>query len=176
MMPRLLPILSVVAILTSACSLSVEADIPEVELIQHGVRMPGVDLRRPVGGVSITSEIIFTSSNSAWAKRMNSEVLTHQVIVTSENLPDLDFVETASLIMTDPETEGLNTEVVRYQRSKGAPSSSVLDVSPENPVDVTQLWSSTKTVIELTMSGAMPAEDWFVTLTLRLSGRIAYKY
>jgi len=78
--------------------------------------------------------------------------------------------------MVDPQNEGVDTVIVDYQRSPNVPSSAVLDVSPQEPVDVTQLWSTDKTVIELTMSGDMPAEDWFISLTIKLSGKITFKY
>lgn len=172
-LPSFLPLL---ALLGPACALSVEADMPDVEITQHSIRMPGVDVRKSMSDVSITSQFTFTSSNSAWAKRMNSAVLAHKVKVTSDKLPNLDFVKTASLDMVDEQTEGLHTLIVDYERSQAAPSSAVLDVSPQEPVDVTQLWSSDKTVIELTMSGDMPAQDWFISLTMNLSGKITFKY
>jgi hypothetical protein len=159
-----------------ACALSVEADMPDVEITQHSIRMPGVDVRKSLTDVSITSQFTFTASNSAWAKRMNSEVLAHRVKVTSDKLPNLDFVKTATLVMVDEESEALQAMIVDYQRPQNAPSSAVLDVSPQEPVDVTQLWSTDKTVIELTMSGDMPAQDWFISLTMNLSGKITYKY
>lgn len=165
-----------VAVLNPACLLSVEADMSEVEITQHGIRMPGVDVHRSLTDVSVTSQFTFTSSNSAWAKRMNSEVVAHEVKVTSDKLPNLDFVKSASLVMIDSQNEGINTRIVDYQRSQDAPSSAVLDVSPGEPVDVTQLWSTDKTVVELSMSGDMPAEDWFISLTMRLSGKITFKY
>jgi hypothetical protein len=171
--PLLIPL---IAFLAPACMLSAEADMPEVELTQHGIRMPGVDVHRSVSDVSITSQFTFTASNSAWAKRMNSEVVAHQVKVSSDKLPNLDFVKSASLLMADPKDERLDTMLVDYERPQDAPSSAVLDVSPDDPVDVTQLWSADKTIIELTMSGTMPAEDWFITLTMSLSGKITFKY
>jgi hypothetical protein len=171
--PFLIPL---IALLAPACMLSAEADMPEVEITQHGIRMPGVDVHKSVSDVSITSQFTFTASNSAWAKRMNSEVVAHQVKVSSDNLPNLDFVKTASLLMADPKDERLDTRLVDYERPQDAPSSAVLDVSPDDPVDVTQLWSADKTIIELTMSGNMPAEDWFISLTMSLSGKITFKY
>ncbi len=165
-----------IAILSPACVLSAEADMSDVEVTQRDIRMPGVNVHRSVSDVSITSQFTFTASNSAWAKRMNSEVVAYRVQVTSSKLPNLDFVRTATLTMTDLETEGQNTMIVDYQRAPDAPSSAVLDVSPVEPIDVTQLWSAEKTIIELALSGDMPPDDWFVDLTLSLAGKIAFKY
>lgn len=169
-------LIPLIATLSPACMLSAEADMSEVEITQHDIKMPGVNVHRSVSDVSITSQFTFTASNSAWAKRMNSEVVAHRVQVSSSRLPNLDFVQSASLAMADPKTEGQNSVIVDYQRADDAPSSAVLDVIPVEPIDVTQLWSAEKTIIELTLSGDMPPDDWFVSLTLSLSGKIAFKY
>lgn len=169
-------LMPLVVLLGPACILSVEADMPEVELTQHDIRIPGVNLHTSLPGVSITRQFTLTAANSAWAKSMNSEVVAHEVKVTSKSLPNLDFVRVARLAMVDAKSEGQNTMIVDYERAPDAPSSAVLDLSPVEAVDVTQLWSADKTIIELTLAGDMPPEDWFISLTLGLSGKITFKY
>jgi hypothetical protein len=97
---------------------------------------------------------------------MNSELVAHQVRVTSDKLPSKpDHGRPAK------RRPGYNNR--RLQAFAGC---AILDLSPEDPVDVTQLWSADKTIIELTMSGDMPAEDWFISLTMVLSGKITFKH
>jgi hypothetical protein len=178
MTTRLFTLLSFVAVLTGGCILEVEADVPEVEITQHGVKMPGVPLSKAIGDVSITSEIPFSSSNSAWAKRMNSEVFVSQVRVTAESgLSNLDFVKLARLTMNDPSTPSReSTQIVSYERHDQAPSSSVLDVSPQAPVDITRLWAASQTLVELELAGSLPEKDWAVSVTLKVAGKIKYKF
>ncbi len=69
---RVLPLIPLLATLAGACSFSAEADIPEVDVTQHGVVVPGVPIPEWAGDVSVTSSFTYSSSNTAWAKRMNS--------------------------------------------------------------------------------------------------------
>jgi len=175
MASRLFPI-SVLAALTGACSFSAEADIPDVEITQNAVKMPGVSAKA-TGDISVSSRFSFTSSNSAWAKRLNSEVFVHRVTVAAGGgLSSLDFVAFARLTMADSASEGEPTEIINYDRCDQAPSSSVVDVSPQAPVDITQIWSAAQTVVELQMAGHLPEQDWTVSVTLKLAGKITYKF
>ncbi|HEX7599683.1 MAG TPA: hypothetical protein VF518_15810 [Polyangia bacterium] len=177
MVCRLFPILSALAALAGACSLKVEADIPEVAITQHGVRMPGVPLAKSAEERSISTSFNFSRSNSAWAKRMNSDVLVQRLTVAQgDGLPNLDFIKLARLTMTDPATSQEATEIINYQRSEQAASSAVIDLSPDTPVDITALWTADKTVITLEMAGALPLADWVVDVTLKLTGKIRYDY
>ena len=72
----------VLAALTGACSPSFEADLPDVEITQRGLKMAGVPGAALLGDTSATSS--FTFSSSAWAKRMNSEILVHKVTITAD--------------------------------------------------------------------------------------------
>jgi hypothetical protein len=177
MVCRLFPILSALVALVGACSLKVEADIPEVEITQHGIRIPGVPLAKSAEERSISSSFNFSRSNSAWAKRMNSDVLVHRLTVEQgDGVPNLDFIKLARLTMTDPATSQEATEIINYQRDEQAPSTAVIDLSPETPVDITALWTADKTIITLEMSGTLPIADWVVDMTLKLTGKIRYDY
>jgi hypothetical protein len=174
---QFLSMLSVAATLTSACSLSVQADIPEVEVTQRAVKVPGVPRLRPAEDVSVSCDFNLSRSNSAWAKSMNSSVLVHLITVTQgKTLPNLDFVKSARFTMTDPSRSEATTEIVSYDRAPQAPSSSVIDLSPEEPVDITQLWATDTTILTLDVAGPLPVEDWSVDVTLKITGKIVYKY
>jgi hypothetical protein len=174
---RTLPIIPALATLASACAFSVEVDIPSVEITQRGLRMPGVPKTNRSGDVSVSSSFTYSSSNTAWAKSMNSRVYVRQVEVTaSSGVADLDFIHSAHLTMADSDDSDTTTELVSYDRCDKAPSSSVIDVSMPKPVDITTLWSAAKTVIELQVAGRPPEQDWAVDVTMKLDGEITYKF
>jgi hypothetical protein len=86
----------VLAALASGCSPSFEADLPDVEITQHGLKMAGVPAAAQVGDASVTSSFTYSPSTTAWSKRMNSGVFVHQVtIAASGSLPNLDFIKFA---------------------------------------------------------------------------------
>jgi hypothetical protein len=165
------------AALAGACSFSAEADIPEVDITQHGVIVPGVPGAKRIGDVSVATSFTFSSSNTAWAKRMNSEIfVSHVTITATAGVPNLDFIKSAHLTMADAANSEATTEIVSYDRCDEASSSSVIDVSMPTPVDITPLWSANQTVIGLALAGQLPEEDWTVDVTFKLAGKITYSY
>jgi hypothetical protein len=174
---RLFPIIPALATMAGACTLSIEANMPEVEVTQHGVKMQGVPKANLLGDVSVTTSFTFSSSNTAWAKRMNSEVFLHQVSVAATGgLPNLDFVKVAHLTMADSTSSEKTTEIASYDRDENAQSSSAIEVSTPAPIDITSVWSADNTVIELQMAGRVPEQNWTVDVTLKMAGKITYKF
>lgn len=172
---RLSSTIPVLAALASGCSPSFEADLPDVEVTQHGVKMAGVPETAQVGDASVTSS--FTFSPSTWAKRMNSGVFVHQVVITaSGGLADLNFIESARVTAADPANPQGATELSNYDRSEDAPSSSSIEVTMPTPIDITSLWSADLAVVELQMAGQLPEQDWTVDVTLKLSGKITCEF
>jgi len=164
----------VLAALTGGCSPSFEADLPDVEVTQRGLKMAGVPGAALLGDASVTSS--FTFSSSAWAKRMNSEILVHKVTITANgSLASLDFIKSARVTAAASALSDGTTPIVDYERSADAPSTLAIAVSPPAPIDVTSLWSADQVVIELQAAGQLPEQDWTVDVTLNLSGNITYK-
>jgi hypothetical protein len=174
---RISPIIPTLAALAGACSFSAEADIPEVDVTQHGVTIPGVPRAKGTGDVWVTSSFTFSSSNTAWAKRMNSAIYVSQATVAATaGVPNLDFIKSVHLTMADFADSEATTEIVSYDRCDQAPSSSVIAVSMPTPIDITTLWSADQTVIELAVDGQLPEQDWTVDVALKLTGKITYNY
>jgi hypothetical protein len=172
---RLSSTIPVLAALASGCSPSFEADLPDVEITQHGVKMAGVPETTQVGDASVTSS--FTFSLSTWAKRMNSGVFVHQVtIAASGGLADLDFIELARVTAADPASSEGTIEILNYDRSEDAPSSSSIEVTMATPIDITSLWSADQAIIELQLAGQLPEQDWTVDVTLKVSGKITCEF
>jgi hypothetical protein len=163
--------------MANACVFSVDANIPDVEITQRGLKIPGVPQSNLVGDVSVSSSFTYSSSNTAWAKSMNSRVYVRQVEITANSgLANLDFIKSVHLTMADSGNSENSAEILSYDRFDGAPSTSVIDVSMPKPIDITLLWSAAATVIELQMAGRLPEQDWAVDVTLKLGGEITYKF
>jgi hypothetical protein len=174
---RLFSAIPVLAAMSSGCSFSFDADLPEVEITQRGLTVPGVPQTTAASDLSVTSSFTLSSSDTAWAKDMNSDVLVHQVkIVASGSLPNLDFIQLARMTVAAPSISGAATDIMDYERGEEAPSSSVIEVSMSAPVDITTPWSADNTIIEVQIAGQLPGQDWTVDVTLTLSGKITYKF
>jgi hypothetical protein len=170
---RLIFAVSVLAALFGACSF--EADLPDVQITQRGLIVPGVP-QTTLGSPSSTPSFFpLSSSDVAWAKGMKTEVLVHRVqIVASGSLSTLDFIDCVHVTVAVPASSEGAIPIMDYERNEEAPSSSVIDVNIPAPVDIATVWSADKTVIELQMAGQLPEQDWTVDVTLNLSGKISY--
>jgi len=174
---RFSSIIPLLAAMAGACSFSVEADLPDVEITQHGLSIPGVPKGKVPGDVSVSGSFTFSSSNTAWAKNMNSAIFVRQVTVTAQSgLENLDFIKSARMTMSDPALSESTVDIASYDRCDDRPSSSVIEVSMPTPIDITTLWSADRTVIALEVTGRVPEQTWSVDLTMKLTGQITYKY
>lgn len=169
--------LLVSAALFGACSPSFKADLPEVEVTQRGVKLPAVPCSVPAGDVSVTTAFTLSSSDVAWAKRVNSDVLVHHVkIAPGGSLSGLDFVMFARSTVAADSRPDTTTEIMNYDRGEPRTAGPDIEVAMPAPVDITIPWNADKTVIEIQLAGQLPAQDWTIDVTLKLSGKIAYTY
>jgi hypothetical protein len=158
--------------LASGCSPSFEADLPDVEITQRGLKIAGVPEAALVGDVSVASAFTLSASTVPWAKRLNAEVRVHQVaIAASDERSDLGIIAFARVTAANPAIPGSAAELLSYARTEN-PSGSAIEVSLPTPVDITSLWSSNQVLVELQVAGQLPKQDWTVDVTLSLSGRI----
>lgn len=172
---RLCFIVPVLAALAGGCAGSFQADVPDIEITQRGVKMPGAPLATSADDSSVSSFFALSSCNTAWAKRLNSDVLVHQVtIAASGSLPGLEFIDLALVTAANPASPASPTELLNYDRSEAAASRADIDVSMATPINITTLWSADQAVIELQVAGQLPEQDWTVDLTLILSGKMTY--
>lgn len=169
--------MSLLALLQGGCSIAVEADIPDVEITQRGVRFDGNPAGAQLGVVSTSRSFQLSSSNTSWAKELNSEVQAVAVTLrAASGVSNLDFVKYAGVNMSDATESAAPVQVMAYERTDGAPSSSVIEVSMTQPIDVTALWTSSGAKLEVQMAGELPPNAWTADISLHLSGKITYKY
>jgi hypothetical protein len=170
----------VLALLTvgfGAC-VEVQADVPDVEITQHGVMFQGVPSAKRLGEVSVTHTFSLSGDQLSFTKDLNSQVYAMEVILRP-TLPmqNLDFIRTARVQMSNPAKDGVQPvkDIVYYERTGDQVAQPILAVKTLMPIDITELWAAKKTDIILTISGVLPEVNWSVDVSLRLSGKIEYK-
>jgi hypothetical protein len=169
--------LALATFLAQACSLSVEAKVPDVEVTQHGVRFDGVPHSVSLTDVSLSSGYTLSSENLAWAKSLNSQIYAMKVTLQAAgNLDDLSFIHAALVTMSDASGAGAPTDVIDYQAPEVTEPCPTLEVDTKSALDVTQLWQAKQTRIEVKIAGFLPEQPWTVDVTIQLGGKITYKY
>jgi hypothetical protein len=174
---RLSSTLLALTVLASACTPSFESDIDEVDVIQHGLKVPAMPATVDAGDVSVTVTVTLSSSGTAWSKRMNSNVLVHEVTITgASSLSNLDFVQHIHMTVAASDHPENAIEIMNYEQSQGATTSLAIQDDIPAPIDITTPWNASKTVITFKLTGELPAQDWSFDIAMTLSGNIAYKY
>ena len=160
-----------------ACTPSFDADLPEVEVTQRGVKVPAAPASPSGGDVAVSATFTLSSSDAAWAKRMNRAVQIHQLsIAPSGSLPSLNFIAFAHVTVAPSPSPESATPILDYERAADTPATSVIQVDMPAPIDITAAWTADTTVVELDVAGQLPTQDWTVDVSLKLSGKIVYKY
>ena len=67
-------------------------------------------------------------------------------------------------------------EIMNYDRGPDAPSGSAIEVDIPGPSDITIPWTADQTVFDFQVAGQLPSQNWTIDVTLKLSGKITYKY
>jgi hypothetical protein len=174
---RLFGNLVLLAVSLDACTPSFDADLPEVEITQRGVKMPAAPASPSGGDISIPATFTLSSSDAAWAKRMNSAVQIHHLtIAPGGTLPSLDFIASAHVTVAPSSSLGNATTILDYERAADAPAGSAIQVDMPAPIDITAAWTADTTAVELDVAGQLPTQDWTIDVTLELSGKIKYTY
>jgi hypothetical protein len=172
-MTMTLRLLVVLAALASGCSF--EADLSEVEITQHGVKVPG----KPGSGTadqSASASFAFSKAASDLAKSINRDVQIHQIaIAASGGVPNLTFIKSMHVTMATPSNPDLTVELLSYDRTQSESDGWDIQVTMPVPIDVTATWVAARTEIEIEMAGRLPQQDWAVDVTLTFSGKITYE-
>jgi len=169
----------VFAAFAAASCAKVEGDIPEAAVTQKAVAFRGLPGGGQLGEVSITQSYTLTSDDLSWAKDLNSEVYAYAFELKAVGaVQDLSFIHYARITMADG-TDGATTpavEIVSYERPANVVASPVLDVPTTHPINVSQVWAAKKVVITMQLAGIFPEEEWSADVTVRMSGKISYKF
>lgn len=158
------------------CALSVEADVPDVEVTQHGISMAGIPGASALGDVS--THLTFTQSlpDLNLPKDLDSSVKAVKVdLVAQSGIANFDFLKSMRITMS-PSGSAAPTELINYEKSGGAMTGKTLSIDSLNPVNILQQWKANSAVFDIQVAGQLPSAAWTMDLTVHFSGSVSYKY
>lgn len=162
---------------TSGCGLSIEAEIPEVEVTQKGISFEGVPLASALGEVSMTRSFSQKHKKLELPEGLDPQVRAVDVTVKAINgISDFKFLTFLRLTMSDENNPGKSAELINYQQKPGDPASKTLTMVSANPVNTLDHWKSEAAVFTMDVAGTLPEVDWTIDITVRFAGSIKYKY
>ena len=160
------------------CVLSAEGELPDVEVTEHDVAIPGAPPNPRGGDVAIAVSFAQKPTRAGLNRRSLAEVRVLGVEVAAKSgVPDLSFITSLRLLATSTEAQAAGkapVEIGRFVRSESGAAGPILQMNNAVPPDVTELWKSAELVFTLEAVGRMPNLAWTADIGLRFEATLTY--
>jgi hypothetical protein len=161
------------------CALSVEADIPDVQVTQRGVVFSGVAATGTTGDMSMAKSFTQEHDKIDFPDGLDSDVRTLSVSLrATKGVDDLSFIHYMRITMAPDD----GNDAVELGIYEPAPRANVGKVGNEislttlNPINVFAAWNTDKAKFTLEVVGALPEHDWTGDVIAHFSGKLEYKH
>jgi len=166
------------------CSLSAQADVPDVEVTQHGISIPGVPanaaafLGSAASNGDTSTKVSFNQSlpDLNLPKDLTSTVKAVKVdFIAKGGVKDFSFLHGLRVTMT-PKGSTTVTELINYTKQDGATVGNVLSIDSQNPVNILDQWQTDSATFNVEVMGDLPTATWTFDMAVHFSGEVTYKY
>jgi hypothetical protein len=180
------------------CGVSVEADIPDIQVTQRGLAFEGV----PVAGIDGSVSVTYTQPHGKLdlPEELDSEVKTLSVAIQAAGgVDDLSFIRHIRITMAPGSGGGAPIELGTYDAptaasnkgngnsngngngknettaSSTAPSKDIT-LTTLNPANVLDAWKTESALFTLEIAGTLPTKNWSADVIIHFAGSAKYKY
>ena len=158
------------------CMVSVDAEIPDVEVTQKGLTFAGVPVGSALGDVSLSRSFSQTHDKLELPEGLTSEVKALDVSLTAKNgITDFGFVRYLRLTMSDDASNANAIELINNEKDPSATASAVLKMVSANPLNALEKLKTESALFTIDVAGTLPDHDWAVDITVRFAGKIHYQ-
>lgn len=162
---------------SGACMISVEAEMPDVEVTQHDLSFTGVPQAGLLGDVS--TEMSFTQKRPDLhlPKGLESSVQAVKVnLVAKSGVQNFDFLRALRITMAPQDGSTEAVELINYEKDPGAVVGSTLSIPSINPVNILDQWKADSAVFTVQIGGTLPEQTWTIDMHVHFAGKVSYKY
>jgi hypothetical protein len=158
----------------AGCGVSVEAEVPEVEVTQRDLMFDGVAQGALLGDVALSHKFSQKHKKLDFPDGVDSEVKALGVTLTAKSgIKDFSFLKSLRIAMSDDVHPAVL--LVDYQQTPGTANAAVLEMITKNPVNTFDQWKTDSATFTIDVMGTLPADPWKVDLAIRFGGSISYK-
>jgi hypothetical protein len=169
-------LVSTLAAAVAGCGISVEADVPDVQVTQRGVVFPAAGGAGGTGDMSMAKSFTQEHDKIEFPDGLSSDVRTLSVSLRATGgVDDLSFIHYMRITMA-PDDGSAAIELGVYEPAPGTQAGKEISLTTLNPVNVFNAWNTDKAKFTLEVVGALPEHDWTGDVTAHFSGTIKYKY
>jgi hypothetical protein len=158
------------------CMLSVEADVPDVEVTQHDIAFPGIPGAAQLGDLSTGKS--FTQERPALdlPGGIDSSVKAVSIELTAKTgITNFDFLKALHITMI-PKGGSEPIELINYEKAPQAVVGKVLSISAKNPVNILEQWKADSATFTVDVAGTLPEANWTIDMSVHFAGKASYKY
>lgn len=158
------------------CMLSVEADVPDVEVKQHDVAFPGVPGGTQLGDLS--TGMSFTQERPALdlPAGIDSSVQAVSIELTAKTgITNFDFLKALRITMI-PKGGTVPIELIDYEKAPNTVVGPTLTIASKNPVNILEQWKADSATFTVDVMGTLPEANWTVDLSVHFAGKASYKF
>ncbi len=169
-------VLSLATLSAAGCGLSIEAEIPDVEVTQRGIVFPGVSSASVVGDQSMAKSFSQEHDRIEFPDGINSDVRTLSVkLRATGGVADLSFIHYLRVTMSANDgSEAIELGV--YEPAPGTSAGREISLTTLNPINIFDAWNTESAKFTLEVAGALPQADWTGDVVVRFSGKVKYSY
>jgi hypothetical protein len=161
------------AVLAGGCALSVEGELPDVEVARHGVIIPGVPVEAPLGDASVYVSVTVNPKDDLDVDPSSYHSVKVREVVFSAT-SDLSFVRALDLTMRGSRAADAPVAVLHYEHPAGQSVGNTLTLPVDPPVEVVTAWRDSPATIGLEVKGVLPPADWSLDVAVHLSATVGY--
>jgi hypothetical protein len=160
----------------AGCGISVEADVPDVQVTQRGIVFPGVPGASLAGDLSMAKSFSQEHDKIDFPDGLDSEVKTLSVSLRATGgVADLSFIHYMRVTMA-PDDGSAALELGVYEPAPGTIVGREITLTTLNPINVFAAWNTDRAKFTLEVVGALPEQDWTGDVTAHFSGKLKYSY
>jgi hypothetical protein len=159
----------------AGCALSVEADVPEIEVTKKDISFQGVPIGAALGDVSMTKSFSQKHTALELPQGLTTEIHAIGVTLKAKNgIKDFSFLRMLRLTMADEKNQSTSIELINFQQEANAVASDTLTMISANPVNALEMWKSDSAIFTIDVAGTLPTSDWSADVVMRFAGSVKY--
>jgi hypothetical protein len=158
------------------CAVSVDAEVPEVEITQRNLTFSGSLSGLVPGDVAMSRSFSQSHSKLLFPAGFTPEVRVLGVmLVAGAGIDDFSFVRLVRVSMSDDSGVRPATEIVNYREAADAQRGPILDIANTAPADVLDQLKTDSATFVVEVAGALPEQDWTMDVSVRLAASLRYQ-
>jgi hypothetical protein len=158
------------------CMVSVEADVPDVQVTQHDIAFPGIPGAAQLGDLSTGKS--FTQERPALdlPSQIDSSVQAVKIELTAKTgITNFDFLKALRITMI-PKGGTEAIELINYEKTGSATVGKVLTIAAKNPVNILEQWKADSATFTVDVAGTLPEANWTIDMSVHFAGKASFKY